>query len=103
MTGLTFYGSSDDLIEIEGAVREEFCVYGDAEVIVFGPSGSLRVLASYGGGGDGTWAFGVGQIEEGHPIPWPVRIETSERNAYSVALVIDCPDYVQVKLIEDEG
>lgn len=49
-TTLTIYGTSDDLIEIEGAVTEEFNVLGeDTSLLTFGDGTALRVSYTHVG------------------------------------------------------
>lgn len=51
---LSVYGASDDLIEIEGAIREEFPAYGDdAAFLAFSDGTVLRV--AYGQGNQAMW------------------------------------------------
>jgi hypothetical protein len=52
---ITIYGTSDDLIEIEGDLREEFNVY--EPVILAWPNGS-RIRATYGLDA-GVWRFAL--------------------------------------------
>jgi hypothetical protein len=49
---ITVYGASDDLIEVDGDIREEFSHYGDdAALLAFSDGTILRVLY----GTDGIW------------------------------------------------
>lgn len=99
MKTLSVYGSSDDLIEMEGIEgADEFNPKGfrDSDDImasfdvVSGVDG-LRIYAIY----DGCWSFAVGQTNDSYPLPdWPIRI-TNEHD-YSVRLEIDCPDDARV-------
>jgi hypothetical protein len=52
---LTIYGASDDLIEIEGDIDEEFNPpeYDEPTLLVFSDGTILKV--QYGAGGDGFW------------------------------------------------
>lgn len=59
--GVTVYGASDDLIEVEGDVREEFGGGESGDVIVFSDGTALRV----------AWEDGVWRIR-------PVRRGTAE-------------------------
>lgn len=96
--GITIYGASDDLVEVEGSIRREFdCISGDAELIVASSDGALRVFMRYEN--NGCWSAAVGQIDEGARIPWPVSIVASEKSRYSAAVVIDCPLDAQVTII----
>jgi hypothetical protein len=57
MTEITIYGASDDLIEIDGAIREEFgCVLdvpGESAIIAVSDGTLLRVRYDE----DGIWRF----------------------------------------------
>jgi hypothetical protein len=91
MSTITFYGSSDDLVEVDGCEgADEFNVYDTiwrAELKAPDDSG-LQVFASY----DGSWGFGVSQLDENAPIPsWPLSFGT-HANGYSVLLNIEAPD-----------
>lgn len=90
MSRVEFYGASDDLVEVEGDFREEYNVYGDGPS-TFVVGGLVRVYAIYGRGG--TWAFGVGQVDEDVPIPadWKISLSQDPDTAYSVRLAIEAP------------
>lgn len=95
---LTIYGASDDLIEVEGSIREEFNVYeGHAEIVVASSDGAMRVVLDYGD--NGCWSAGIRQIDEGARLPWPVAFGRPEHCAYSVAVTIDCPADAQIHLV----
>jgi hypothetical protein len=88
------YGSSDDLIEIEGVKgADEFNIIGDGPYIAaFNLGGKMRIHAVY----DGCWSFAVGQVDEEIPLPdWPVRLGAHD-SGYSTRLEIDVPDDVKV-------
>ena len=53
---VTLYGTSDDLIEIEGDIREEFGVYGDDENYVGFSDGTVARIAY---NDDGCWEIRV--------------------------------------------
>lgn len=54
MTAITVYGASDDLVEVEGDIREEFNVSSDsAELLAFSDGTVLRV--GYDELHDGYW------------------------------------------------
>jgi len=95
MQTATFYGSSDDLIEIGGVKgADEFNIIEDGpHIATFNLGGKMRVHAIY----DGCWSFAVGQVDEEIALPnWPIRIKQSEENDYSTSLEIDVPDDVKV-------
>lgn len=87
------YGHSDDLVEFDGAVREEFGAYKvDWQGTLEAENGDgLVITASYAH--NGTWAIGVGLLDEDIPLPaWGISLVTSNENAYSVELVLEIPD-----------
>lgn len=88
--GLTIYGSSDDLVELEGEVREEINA-DHAEIRIGTDLCGLVVTADYAPrkAGGAVWRLAVEQVDEDVPLPWPVRVEP--RHAYSPQVVIDCP------------
>jgi hypothetical protein len=95
MQTATFYGSSDDLIEIGGVKgADEFNIIEDGPYIAtFNLGGKMRIHCLY----DGCWSFAVGQVDEEIPLPdWPVRVKQSGENGYSTQLEIDVPDDVKV-------
>ena len=108
MKTVKFYGSSDDLIEVEGiAGADEFNAMNDGPVMAtfvisavyaqFGILPLLRVYAIY----DGCWTFAAGlfnEHDEHQPCPtWPIRTSKSDENEYSMCLQIDVPDDASVK------
>jgi hypothetical protein len=104
MAEIRFYGASDDLLEIEGAIDDEF---GDAtgriEVMLTGPVyGAMIVRAEYTG--DGVWMLGCSQADEDHRLPWPVRIVPGDTGTshYSVVLVVDAPDGAELTVRQGE-
>ena len=92
--GLKIYGHSDDLVEIDGDVRDEVDCYdkgvnlvvGRAEAIEGKNAEGLRVGMRYGKGG--CWEARISPIDEDVPCPWPVSV-TVER--YTAVVTIDCP------------
>jgi hypothetical protein len=94
---IRIYGSSDDLVEIEGGGHDdEIGAYDKPRCIeITNAEGhGVRVVAEYAPGSVGVWRMAVEQIDEDVPIPWPIRVVTE--HGYSVAVVIDCPDDVTV-------
>jgi len=117
MSEITFYGSSDDLVEVRGPVWREGKLYPDGEEFDVGTAGignsasiraefllmdsehkvaNMLIYAIY----DGCWSFAVSIAEEERPIPpWPVAL--SNEHSYSVALAVTVPDGVFAILKED--
>lgn len=88
-----FTGHSDDIINVEGRVFDEFYVkdLGEISYGVIDIGGKMRVHAIY----DGCWSFAVGQVEEDKPLPdWPVRHMGS--SGYTAVLEIDIPKGVML-------
>lgn len=95
----TFYGASDDLIEVEGVKGgDEFSASaGDGLVQAkFNLGGKMRVYAIY----DGCWMFAVGQVDEEIALPdWPVRTTQKlkgKKCGYTTLMEIDVPDDVKI-------
>ena len=91
MSELRFYGASDDLVEVEGVVREEYNVpaSGSLGFRVWQDDGAgtiegCRVKVRYTD--QGVWAVEVSHLEEGFALPWSATIE--HEHPYSVALVL---------------
>jgi hypothetical protein len=99
---ITIYGSSDDLIEVEGCEgADEFNSYEQGLLMWRGdlvaPDGSqMRVHAVL----DGCWSFAVGMVDEGAPLPrWPLTIDQGGAEhsrpgypTYSTVVLIDAPE-----------
>lgn len=58
MTSTIIFGASDDLIEIRGALHEEFSVDCDEPVLI-GLSNGWLIRATYGADDGGCWRFEV--------------------------------------------
>lgn len=89
----TIYGASDDLVEVEGAIREEYAL-GDPFTrlrLVSPDLESLDVVLRFDGEvGDLDWSIGIEAVN-GYPS-WPIRFH--ERPGYEgdPAVTIDAPD-----------
>lgn len=92
---ITIYGASDDLVEVEGAVRDEYDLGngGSTRVRLTAPDGqSLDVVAEYGGGPAGTlleWTLAVAVVRS-YPS-WPVRFHERPDREGDPAVTIDAP------------
>jgi hypothetical protein len=99
MKTLSFYGSSDDLFEMDSSNPRESDEFSPGYVTVsvvddVGPIG-LRVHCEYVDGG--VWMLGVSQLEEDAALPdWNVRFSTHSRG-YSALLTMDVPDDAHVR------
>lgn len=92
---LKIYGASDDLIEVEGDIREEFYAKKVGEHvdgltltlsrIINGAVEGLDVHVRYERGG--VWSVGVSQLDEDVDLPdWGIRLSS---NAYTSILELD--------------
>lgn len=97
---LTFYGASDDLLECEGAIREEIGCYNSPGIYhLKSAEGEMQVVGYYLD--SGVWSLGISQIAEDIPLPaWPVTYAMHERG-YSVQLTITVPDDTILVLPEE--
>lgn len=101
MLTITVSGASDDLVEFEGHISDEFTVLpndhwtGD----LVAPNGEqLRVHAHY----DGCWSVGVGQTDEDIPLPpWSLSLAQHRSTDYSTALTIEAPDGTELLNISE--
>jgi hypothetical protein len=93
MSRITFYGASDDLVEVTGYIYDEFGVgrSGVWEGALVAPGGEgLRVSVVYTS--VGTWSAGVAPLDEDVPFPlWPIGLESAE-TGYSTAISITVPE-----------
>jgi hypothetical protein len=95
---MRIYGASDDLIEIEqGTVKDE--IYADRDdraVLLVGTERSgLVVTLTYAPRRDAAvWQVAVEPVDEGVPIPWPVRVEAF---GYTACVLSDCPQGTPVR------
>ncbi|QMM52455.1 hypothetical protein HVX06_08065 [Enterobacter sp. RHB15-C17] len=98
---LTFYGASDDLLECEGAIREEIGCYNEPGIYhLKSAEGELQVVGYYLD--SGLWSLGISQVTEDMPLPaWPVTYAVHERG-YSAQLTITVPDDTTLVLPEEE-
>ncbi|MGK0703710.1 hypothetical protein ACSFCW_09505 [Yokenella regensburgei] len=98
---LKFYGASDDLLECEGAIREEIGCYDKPGIYhLKSAEGEMQVVGYYLD--SGLWSIGISQVAEDTPLPaWPVIYAMHERG-YSVQLSIVVPDDTCLVLPEEE-
>ncbi len=96
MQRVTIYGTSDDIVEVEGIIGgDEFTVDRNGTVnLCIG--GILLVNMSYGKYGS-TWTVEIGQVFEEVPIPdeWDIFL-TQHTKGYSVQVNLDIPDNIGV-------
>ena len=103
MTDITIYGASDDLVEVEGAVREEYVLDDPCSRIrLTGPDGGTLDVVLWFDGKVGTLAWSIG-VEAVNAYPsWPIRFH--ERPGYEgdPAVTIDAPEGTTVEAVDHE-
>jgi len=87
---ITIYGHSDDLIEIEGDIREEFNIYNTDGYLL--TSTGVMIKVRY----DGEWFFNV--VKEGKNTY--VRVKPIEEGKYTETVLIDSPDVKWIAFTE---
>lgn len=100
MPQLTIYGASDDLMEFDGAISEEFYVYQDpTEALLTAPNGErLTVTAQFGRKG---WELAVSASEErGYPS-WSIHFTERPEREGDPAIVIDVPEGTVVRNLSE--
>lgn len=94
------YGASDDCIEIEGAISEEYEIYGERTVgtVIFeSPAGeTLEVTLEF----KDDWEITLPRIGEdlSNLVPWPVKFGDRPDRTEDPALFIDAPIGTTVRL-----
>lgn len=99
---LRFYGASDDLLECEGAIREEIGCFNKPGVYhLKSEDGELLIVGYYLD--SGLWSIGVSQVAENIPLPaWPVTYSVHECG-YSPQVTILVPDDTALVLPGEEN
>ena len=111
MKEVSFWGSSDDLVEIDGDIPgcDEYNVYQKISGImdkfrIYSSEGDLDIYAVY----NGEWVFAPGLAvdepdQEGVSIPkWAEKVYIENApNWYSVLMILWVPDDARVELISD--
>jgi len=102
---ITIYGASDDLVEVDGCKgADEFCTDNWSADLVAPDDSQMSLWCWYTLGG--TWAVGIAQTDEDHPLPaWPITITQApamnpDNPGYSVLLHIDAPEDVRLTNIK---
>jgi len=95
---IKLYGCSDDLVEIEGDIVEEYgcpengllitLKHGDPDVTA---GVQLRFFYDYKPLKieQACWTIAITPIDEDAPIPWPIKVELN-KYGYSPLIIIDC-------------
>jgi hypothetical protein len=92
MSTITIYGASDDLVEFEGAIQDEFNAYGLWSGTLRSPDGEELVIEAEFGrpGAAADWTIGV-RSTSSHPA-WPMHFTNRPDRDDDPALVIEVPD-----------
>lgn len=102
MSRIIFYGASDDLIEIEGDVREEFTAYEPDPDSVLAISDGTLLGVEYDD--DGVWRFKL--IEQGQGSAYnheaPAEHEGELPGYAEEASIGTAPDYSDVVWLDNE-
>ncbi len=93
MAEVIFNGASDDLVEFDGAIYEEFDVNGFWRARLLAPNGDyLIVTAEFSSAQSFTSEWTLG-IENGTTWPgWQIRFTNRPDRGDDPAIVIDVPD-----------
>lgn len=107
---IRIFGASDDLVEIDGYVREEIDAIGEPVTIEVGDEahGGVSVLVNHTA--EHGWAICCTQMLDASdyepcPIPWPVTLRTKTDDDpdwypdYSPILEIDCGEDERVEVV----
>ncbi|WP_190264853.1 hypothetical protein [Glutamicibacter nicotianae] len=95
MAEIIIYGASDDLVEIEGAIREEFDIYEPSTVVLESPGGEfMRVDIQY----RREWEINVGSMTDVLTPSWPIRFGERPDNEDDPAIIIDAPEGTTVRM-----
>ena len=91
MQRATIYGTSDDLVEVEGIIGGDEFPADRNETVKLCIGGLLQVRMSYGKYG-ATWTVEMGQVFAEVPIPdeWDIFL-TQHPNGYSIQVNLDIP------------
>ena len=94
---IKIYGSSDDLVEIEGSTHEDEInaewvelIIGNREADAGVDAHGLRVVMRYAPSNvdAAVWVAQVGPVDEDAACPWPVVVKVE---GYTAVVEIDCP------------
>lgn len=95
MAEIIIYGASDDLVEIEGAISEEFDIYEASTVVLESPEGeAMHVDIQY----RREWEISIGTMT-GYLTPsWPIRFGERPYSDSDPAVYIDAPAGTTVRI-----
>lgn len=102
---LTVYGASDDLVEVEGYIEDEFEAYGPTTLIVTAPDGArIAITAEFDGPGpmrdvgDG-WVLSIHHADP--EWTYPVRLGVRRDRDSDPAIVLSVPTGTTVREWDD--
>ena len=104
MKKIWIYGASDDLIEIEGDIEDEFNVEsGVGTLLLYSPANNESVAVEVRYQKSGTWSVAPYSLDEDHQLPsWYMRIKQSTSCKYSTGLGITAPDDLTITFVSDK-
>ena len=101
---LIIYGASDDLIEIEGDINEEFNAIDGGVLRIDSDDDWMEVDCTYDA--EGRWLISPLPVEDGPNAPWAMTIALGATNmygkyapTYSNVLTVDVPGDATVSLV----
>lgn len=101
MAELIIYGASDDLLEVEGVLREEFECYDGCKIYVSDPVTGERLLVQAEFSKPGSASDWTLSVENDGPWPdWPIRFGQRPDMEDDPAIFLEVP--VGVTLTEVE-
>ncbi|MFC4124905.1 hypothetical protein [Nocardia rhizosphaerae] len=98
---LTIYGASDDLLELEGYITEEYNVYSATTLAFTAPNGArVAIVAEFGGYvaiPNGGWALSVCHLDP--RWTYPVRLAERPDDSADPAVILEVPEGTTVREI----
>lgn len=98
----TFFGASDDLVELDGDLLYEEYPCDDAAFVLISPGpegqepGAVRVRVFYGQ--DGTWFTAVAPFDDDTPFPAGFACSI-DQDRYTARLTVTVPDDTTIRQI----
>ncbi|SHT53840.1 Uncharacterised protein [Mycobacteroides abscessus subsp. abscessus] len=103
MAELKFYGASDDLVEFEGVIREEFDVYKPALFLLTITDGDDQAQFELSAKFWADWELSVGAKSHWSNIDVDVKFTAREDYDSDPMVVFDIPDGASVKVVRVGG
>lgn len=95
------YGASDDLVEVEGDIEEEFNALGKHPYLGYlNVGGKFTIDIVY----DGYWKFSVSSVEGVQiPVTWRIELEPQcMQNSYSSAVHVETDENISIDFVRAE-